>query len=196
LSHSDEISFPEFLDKSRVSGSVFRGKISTVIPHPVDTNTSIIRLRVSKFIKGCGDDIVNLYITRDDSKINRIIEEALNSTNRIGSEVLIFACARDDNGIGWDLSEGLGGDGIVKWDFKKYFQFEKELENEYGCINCCESAGECGTTVEEAENLTRMNRARKRLNESNKSKEDIGDLIRGFGLGRNKKGINVFFNDQ
>ena len=93
------------------------------------------------------------------------------------------------------MSTGLNTENAIEWDFGKYYKFEKELENELGCLGCCESKGECGVSVEEAERLTRNRKARDKLNDSSKSGEGIGGLLSGFELGRNRKGVNFFFDD-
>ena len=190
---TEGLSVNNFLDKSKVSGFVFRGRISTTIPHPVDSSVNILRIRVSKFLKGCGDPNINVYISNNDNNIKSLIEKSKKEKNNFRFEILFFACSRDQNGISFDLSKGLDTDSAFVWEFDKFLNFENELKKELGCLGCCESGGECGVSIQDAEQLNLRKKAKDDLNKSDQSKQDIGGLLTGFKLGRNKKGANLFF---
>lgn len=186
----------DLLNKMRVSGALFRGRVSTVIAHPVKTDTRIARIKVTQFLKGCGDSIVNLYVTGDAQDMSVYTQKILVNGYKDKPELLIFACARDENGIGWDLSPGLGGASVIKWNFRRHFTFQKEVEEELGCLGCCKSQGKCGNSQGEAEKRTRESRARRQLDEKSGDKRAIGELLGEFALGKNRKGAGVFFGGR
>ena len=188
------ISPQEFLDRVSVSAAVFRGKILTVIPHPIDTSTKIYRIKVTKFLKGCGDSNVNLYIKNNDidiSKFNRNRKNSSGFDEKI--EIIVFACAQDENGISWDLNQGMKEEAVLKWNFTEHFSYEQELENYQGCLDCCSSGGQCTASVKEAEELNRKNKVIKERNLNKNDNESLGNLLKDFSLKKNRLGANFFF---
>ena len=192
--NEDSISLEDFLAKANVSSAVFRGKISTIIPHPVDSTIKIYRIKVSKFLKGCGDSNINLNISDNDLDISKFKGKEMNSSGfQSKIEILVFACPKGDNGISWGLSKGMGGVPVFKWIFLEHYKFEKELENLQGCLNCCSSSGECANSEEEAQELKEKTQRIKDRNNRNKN-QVLGNLLKDFNLGKNIKGANLFFN--
>ena len=190
----DSISLEDFMNKANVSSAILRGKISTIIPHPIDSTIKIYRIKVSKFLKGCGDKTINLNISNNDVDISKFKGTEVNSSGfKSKIEIIIFVCPRDENGISWELSKGMGGVPVFKWNFLEHYKFEKNLENLQGCLECCSSSGECANSFEEAEELKEKNQRIKDRNNKNKT-EILGNLLKDFNLGKNKQGANFFFN--
>ena len=187
---------PALLDKMRVSAALFRGRISTVIPHPIQPSTQIVRIKVTKFLKGCGDSTVNLYIQNGLPDISAFNQPVSSAPYAQKPEILVFACGRDENGIGWDPSAGLGGESVIEWDFGKFYPFENEVENELGCLGCCSSGGVCGASLEEAERRSRVEKSRRQQNNQSEDKQRIGELLGEFGLKSNKEGVSAFFGSR
>ena len=184
----------EFLDKVSISAAVFRGKIMSIIPHPMDSSTKIYRIKITKFLKGCGDSNVNLYIKdseTDISKFNLFEKNSSGFDEKI--EILVFACAQDENGISWNLNKNIKEESVLKWNFSQHFSLEQEIENFQGCLECCSSSGQCTANVEEAEKLNRKNKIIKKKH-LNTEEDNLGNLLKDFNLKKNRLGANFFFN--
>ena len=191
---SQQITDDQLVLKTRVSASLFRGTVLTIIPHPIDTSTKIVRFKVSKYLKGCGDKTVNLYV--QDEAIDFQKYTQLDLKGPLGNrkpEILVFACARDDDGIGWELSKGLDIPSSIKWNFEKFFAFENRLKDEFGCLDCCSSMGQCGGNLEEVDQIERRERELRQVNQGEVDRDRIGQLLGGFELRGNRRASSSFF---